>query len=93
MKHVSNSLTKPNRQCLALIGGYLSPTYSDLFTDCCVRTVLQSHFEFNKPYIRQYFFSQSKGWSGRFLDSMIRLGFDGILISLTYIPSMISKEP
>jgi hypothetical protein len=28
-RHVSNSLTKPNRQYLALLGGYLSPMYSD----------------------------------------------------------------
>ena len=28
-RHVPNSLTKPNRQYLELIGGYLSPTNSD----------------------------------------------------------------
>ena len=36
-----NSLTKPNRQYLALLIGYISPTKSDWFIDCCVETVLQ----------------------------------------------------
>jgi hypothetical protein len=29
---------------LALLGGYLSPSTSDLFIDCFFGTVLQSHF-------------------------------------------------